>query len=1067
MVASVKQLAQEALKQKLKPKQLKNWLSDQLGVNLFQLEQTLRTGKTAWPLWQDLNNHPVNQLVRSLSSADQSTLSAFIQLSENHTLNLLIQVFLVNNEQDLSKIDRKLLFQFLHRDNLKHEISHLMQSIEEQMKSAFSFKCLLAIHENSTNDIKSLAELSGLLNEYPFTPQNDSIQLIHELYFHHLNTDLNCAESHAFIDFFILLTHKMNAKQQKKLIKNLTTEQVSLLLHYALNAMDSSHPSHRSHALSVLIFLLTHSQYIDEHCQKLIQHKLSPFAHETQNALLTQFNFYSDELPYLRNDLMVNALNRWFTPNKENKDEKVPKAVLLTDAKGNSLGVLNATNEALTWVNKMPVLLVQTSAARAKDPVYVDSKLYGYLTPSGHVRCANEVSKNLSADFLASIPIGQLVDSGKLSLLVEHVLFEQTVKTLFELTKDESKRLWLERVICTQLITSTKTFEPELFNHLTQILQVDSLFHVLSLIQHKTNAFHLMHSMLSDDRLRPMILNGSHSSDVNNFFQQHDISYCLAEYLANCHHKPWFQQGLTQFVLYAKKFQKNHALSDALALLSANADTTESQKSMDHLLSMLVADEELSRLMLREFCGITNAQPVQELNELESAQELQRLMAFFSKKHILGAIKSLNNTSFWESKAQYQLVLHLLFHRHQQLFATPPQGEWNAEELKELSLFTARHFTKKRPLDKGYALGNRLLGELLFRGAQLGQASFFYDGVTFHKVIPRLTISHSLLMSLVDKFYVTPGIKEDCDQQNKPLFDSESAPEELAHHRYLIDWVSLLNEFWKGDKQKRVPILFVYLVNFSGDKKVLMRLLHDYFNSLHKTIDYISPISQLLDFLPNREVSALVFEALEAAVLQHPSLFTTPIINHMASYYARNVLHQYSGSPEAELDLLIYFGQHKKYQVVRQGCEEVAKTCDNLGIRKKLQQGYIEAQTEESLNTSKGYFYFSLVKTLKRLWNYGFNQRLSQIVKLCDDESIAPQKPRTVNKVQSLQSTNKTPIAFQDKKQQLINLLATINQSSTVKSNLSSLPTKHTLLFNKECSSYPIEHSAPALEAVY
>lgn len=148
MVAPVKQLAQEALKQKLNPKQLKNWLFDQLEVNPFQLEQTLRRGKTAWPLWLNLHNHPANQLVRSLSSADKSTLSAFIELTENHTLNVLIRLFLVDNEQDLSNVDRKLLFQFLHQDNLNYEISHLTESIEEQMKSAFSFKCLLAVHEN-------------------------------------------------------------------------------------------------------------------------------------------------------------------------------------------------------------------------------------------------------------------------------------------------------------------------------------------------------------------------------------------------------------------------------------------------------------------------------------------------------------------------------------------------------------------------------------------------------------------------------------------------------------------------------------------------------------------------------------------------------------------------------------------------------------------------------------------------------------------------------------------------------------------------------------------------------
>ena len=154
----------------------------------------------------------------------------------------------------------------------------------------------------------------------------------------------------------------------------------------------------------------------------------------------------------------------------------------------------------------------------------------------------------------------------------------------------------------------------------------------------------------------------------------------------------------------------------------------------------------------------------------------------------------------------------------------------------------------------------------------------------------------------------------------------------------------------------------------------------------------------------------------------------------MAHYHAKKTANQEVKSPEAELNLLIYFGQRKRYSLVQRGCDELAKNCEDKKLKKRLLKGALEAEVETDLSSSLGSFYFSLVKVFKRLWHYGVNAKKnsSGIVSFCDDVLSCPIRKRTPEEVTIPVLSGKGStvyLEFTEKQKQLIRLLATIKHS--------------------------------------
>ena len=269
----------------------------------------------------------------------------------------------------------------------------------------------------------------------------------------------------------------------------------------------------------------------------------------------------------------------------------------------------------------------------------------------------------------------------------------------------------------------------------------------------------------------------------------------------------------------------------------------------------------------------------------------------------------------------------------------------------------------------------------------------------------------------------------------KAWFDDQSPlQKELGSHPVLVDWRHLITQTWNEINKKKLPVICAYLLNYSGPKKPLSCLLRDFVNTFEKNTDYLYPVVKLLQQFPQRDVSAVIFDVLEVMIIKNPLLLDETILHHMAHYHAKKNLNQEINSPQAELNLLIYFGQRKQYSVVQRGCDELAKNCEDPQLKKRLLKGSLEAEVETELSASLGHFYFSLVKLLKRLWHYGMNAKKNStgIVCFCDDVLPRPIIKRAPDEVKTPVLSGKvstTYLEFNEKQKQLIRLLATIKHS--------------------------------------
>jgi hypothetical protein len=233
---------------------------------------------------------------------------------------------------------------------------------------------------------------------------------------------------------------------------------------------------------------------------------------------------------------------------------------------------------------------------------------------------------------------------------------------------------------------------------------------------------------------------------------------------------------------------------------------------------------------------------------------------------------------------------------------------------------------------------------------------------------------------------------------------------------------------------KKLPIICAYLLSYSGSKRPLSFLLRDYFNTFQENPDYLYPVVKLLQQFPQRDVSAAIFDVLEVMIIKNPLFLDETVLHYMAHYHASKSTNQEIKSPQAELNLLIYFGQRKHYAVVQRGCEELAKNCEDKQLKKRLLQGALEAEVETDLSSSQGYFYFNLVKVFKRLWHYGINAKRnsSGMVSFCDDASPRPIIKRAPAEVETPVISGKVSavyLGFTERQKQLIRLLATIKHS--------------------------------------
>ncbi|WP_298624282.1 hypothetical protein [uncultured Legionella sp.] len=783
-----------------------------------------------------------------------------------------------------------------------------------------------------------------------------------------------------------------------------------------------------------------------------------------KQALQVLYAYFNHVYADLRFDLLVRAIDSGYQEQLDsNEDLASIQEVLyglksfvlkpetenelqhnrLYNSAGQSIGFVNEANKAITYVEDEPVLF--SCADAHEEPVYDSScQVIGYLTGTGQIKSAASAHKTLGARLLTMIS-EKVLDrsSSALDLIIRHVLFENSLDVLFEseqVIASTAKQQWLERRISGTIQHVNKELEPAFFKSLTRYFSAEGAFSLLASMGQKDNALCLFHEIIHHDQKREQWLGGLYAADVHQFWVRHQAVSCFAEYLVTYYDKPWFAKGLSQFACFGKKYKVDDLLSSALAALSHDSRQCVSGTArFDAVLTCLIGTETNAALVLKDFLNDRDTMAVQHVK----IPEIDKVARYFHKVHLLAAIHQLNHVSYWEGKAQYKLLLHFLDRQYASVFVVKEsrltaKEEWSRTELNELSHFINRHLGKKRSLDKEWSIGHRILGELIFRSANEGLTSLFYTKKIFNESLARLSFTRSYLERMIDKFWLPDRIKEQIHaavpRLKIRLQNTTPLSNELSENQILHDWRVLVHQTWNEINKKKLPLICAYLLNYSGQKQPLQRLLNDYLSSFRHKTEYLYPLTRLLQQFPLRDVSFVLFDVLETAIIKNPFLFDRTVLRDMAQFYVKNILHEDMSSPDAELKLLIYFGHNKYYDVVREGCKALAETCVDKTLKRRLNRGINEAEVEGSLYVSPRQFFFEFIKTLKRLWHYGLfaEGNASQIVKFCDDESPGPARTHAADEVHlpaAKVRIEHESLSADIKKKQLIRLLDAIKRS--------------------------------------
>lgn len=1207
----------------LEPAALRDWLFRHIGewqeLEVI-LKRQLNEFLAAWPLVKALQNQGDQELIQVLAMADESALTALQVLTQDNDLSILINTFLVKNNQDLELINRNRLIQFLRQPDFNAWFSQYLDSLESQAINTLSLKLLLLGDKPYTNECERLKDLKTCITTYPFTAHLETMLCICTAYQREIQHELNSPVSKAFILLLHELLNSLELTKQIEFIKGINQEFVLLIIELCLQGCISENgvpqqvcyrlltllcsercaadaafmqqiqsrlqqpdlllcapdlhemataiiaaqseqedPDFIGHWIQQLLtlpnfvaqssplllkqlserfglcvftlnqeqfnkFIASFSQYgpsvaeLQEHMNhinhQLIKHPQSrdywlakyykllafsidqalnfyrfqleiqckPGMDDTEKVLDVIYNSDYVHYPNLRFDLLLQAINQaYYKP--DNKSGTIladwfrnyypqsldalfelgrEKEVELFHSAGQRIGFLNEQNQAMTFVEDEPTLLVQRGSFEINEPVYdKNGRVLGYLTESGQLTSGQEKQKNSGAFLLAKVPEQELANSiSGLDLLIHQVLFEQSIDTVYadkQSGMDNARLLWLERQFMRVVQNTSTVYSAEAIASLMNYMGDETKFIILATIKNRTNAKCVFHYLLNQDNTRSIWLSGLYEADFQRFLERHDVVDCLADYLFRYHECSWFAAGLQVFAHYGVKHKINNLLSEALlAIVNNLTQDSRSPALLDALLERLISTEECAAIVLKDFLSDRSQVAVQRIKN----PEVILLAQYINKQQLIATIKTLNKAENWQGTAQYKLVLHLLDKAFASLFPSPElhlavKPSWQSDELMIMGRFINRHLGKKRIWDNGFALGHRILGELIFRCANLGQASLFYSGKKFNPIIARLSFTRPFIERLIDKFWVAEGVKEQFNEEEARLriWFGEQVPlqREFKENHHLPDWRQLIIKIWSDGQKKKLPAIVAYLLSYSGQKQPLLLLLRDYIQAFENDPDYFYPIVKLLQLAPQRQVSAVIFDALEEAVIKNPKLFNALVLADMAPYFARQIMNNNVKSPNAELDLLIYFGQNKHYKLAQIGCNELARSCKDMGLKKRLLKGALEAEVEHDLQRSLGHFYFGLIKVCKRLWYYGFNaeKKGSKIVAFCDDNSSGFERKMADDLIKTDVSSgldSSSNLGFKVKRKQLTSLLDTIKRSTVHKlSQVNSAATRQSL----------------------
>jgi hypothetical protein len=720
-----------------------------------------------------------------------------------------------------------------------------------------------------------------------------------------------------------------------------------------------------------------------------------------------------------------NSLLQWLThylPHKNFEQNELARKtfVALHNAEGKQIGFLNEANYAMAFVEDEPTSLLEIKGFYPGMSVYDNDRcLIGSLTPSGKIKRENLFQKETSALLITKVPKEHLSKSpAALELLITDVLTESTLGQVY--TKSErEKQAWIKEQVSLHLAGTKKKVHKDNLMIIVEQHKTDEIFHLLENIKLEENGLLFFDSILTHEAMRKELFDPARQNAVFTFFNHIPIEKIFANYLEHHHERHWFAEGFKLFAQFARISDQPELLSVALAILHERAFKKKiiTEVTYDSILAILLGSEICAKIIWSSFLKASEADLIQNVN----TGLAENLTTFFYKYHVIPLIYSLNGQENWQRSAQYHLLLLILAKQRQQIFQEnewrySEKFAWSNTELQQMSRFVSRHLRQVINPDENMRIGKKLFSELIFRCANFGQTELFYDRKGHLDVgLAGNIMERSYFHAIAAKNYLAKEIKQAIKgivSQFKSWFDnkhqeSEEIKQLLKKNQALVDWKELCQQSWSmSDSMTNLPAITAYLINYSGQKEPLTKLLQDYFSTkeFQNNPQSLHAITQVMAKFPQRNVSNCIFFTIEAFLTTHPQLLDITILNHMMVFFAYHSKPPLPASPNNLGNPLInHFGAQKRYGLLSRSCELVKPTINTPSAMNLLEKIQLEARTEGQLSHFLGSWYFVIISFALRLWHYGFGEsrNLSQAVIFCDAQSSYLSPIESVEKIET------------------------------------------------------------------
>ncbi|VEG90020.1 ankyrin repeat domain-containing protein [Legionella spiritensis] len=700
-----------------------------------------------------------------------------------------------------------------------------------------------------------------------------------------------------------------------------------------------------------------------------------------------------------------NTLSGWlqrYLPHKTFEQHELSRktAVFLYDINGKKIGFINESNRAMTFIDDEPRSFIELPGYRPGTLFYDRNRtIMGELTPSGEIKRENIFQKHTSALLVAKVPGDQLSQSpASLNLLIADILNENDLDKLYN-ESDSEKQSWIEEKIYGYLKTCRKILHIDCFKIIIDRYSRDTVYSLLAVMPSAANAHHLLEVMLTHEDTRHELFSSERQNQFHTYLKNHNAPLIFAQFLLNHHNKPWFSQGLQAFATFAKETGQADLLIDALHRLHKHTckHKTVREEQYDRVLTALLDGEEISSVIWKDFLNADQTSIIQNVDN--------RLAMFFKRRHCTPNIIKLNEQSDWSQSYQYRLILLILdkqrdeFFRQQEL-RYDKKNCWTARELGQYSHFVKMHGKTTAQIDRKNTIADYLISELVFRCANFGDNSLFYTtDKKFDGDFARKNLHRSYLNAIAARHYLPDSLTNLCKRLknwfNRAPKQSRLVIEELKANQAIIDWKKVNDQTWDvNNSMTSLPIITAYLVNYSGSKDPLVRLITDYCThpEFQKNSANFYPLTNVMIHLPDRDVSACLFSVLEDILSTAPELMDYTIFSHLASCYANRHVKRDMTPHEQQLALTKHFGLQQKYALVQRCCHlsrENQRHNKEPGVIQLIKKIETEARTEQKLGQHIGKWYFNLWQFVKRFWHYGHKgiNHPTEFVTFCDSNS--------------------------------------------------------------------------------